>query len=89
MGYPLHLDLGRFCTKAALADWLGSTYVLGGIVLHDGGANGGHYRYVLRMDEGKWLRNDAKLPKVITQHAALAYTQEAYGLVYLRTPPEG
>ena len=88
--YPLDLDLRKFCTTAALADGWGSTYQLGGIVLHGGDADGGHYRYLQRISgQLWWLRDDAESPTGITAEKALAYNREACGLVYLRNPPEG
>lgn len=88
--YPLELDMRKFCTRGALADGWGSTYQLGGIVLHDGGANGGHYWFVQRLDQQHWLvRNDGKEAKKITSQTALAFTREACALLYLRTPPQG
>lgn len=88
--YPLDLDLEKFCTAGALADGWGSTYQLGGVVLHTGNAKGGHYRFVQRMGKQLWwLRNDDTPPEVLTSQAALAYTREACALIYLRTPPQG
>ena len=88
--YPLDLELRKYCTSAALADGWGSTYQLGGIVLHDGGANGGHYCYVQKINgQLWWLRDDAKPAKDITPKSPLGYTREACALVYLRTPPKG
>ena len=88
--YPAELDLRRYCTHSALADGWGSEYQLGRIVLHLGGsASRGHYMFLQKLDQQRWwLRNDAKVPKVISNEGALACTTDVCALVYYRVPPQ-
>lgn len=86
--YPIQLPMAKFCTKRALDDGWGSTYNLGGVVLHYGSSgNGGHYVFIQRRPSGSWaLFNDAQEPLPLSPSQVLGYHQLVCGLVYHRTP---
>ena len=84
--YPMELPVGKFCTKSALKDGWGSTYHLGGVVLHHGSSgNAGHFTFLQRQPSGSWtLFDDDNVPLPKTPNEVLDNRQLVCGLVYYR-----
>lgn len=88
--YPMELPMSKFCTRGALNDTWGSTYRLGGVVLHYGDdGNKGHYKFLQRQPTGKWLLfDDDEVPVSKSPAAVLQCRELVCGLVYSRSPTQ-